>query len=376
MSVIAELATNEWGIVVAIVLARLLVPLLIPRVPLVILVCLVLDAADNSLLARFTEVDLGPGGPYQSFDKALDIYYLSIAYLATMRNWTSVPAFRVSQFLFYYRLLGVFLFEALDSRAMLLIFPNTFEYFFIVVEVIRLRFDPARFSLRFWLLLAAGIWVFVKLPQEWWIHVHQGDFTDAIVDSPIIGVVAALVVVGLLALVLLVVRPRMPAPDWGFRLIAEPLPDQADAETRAARRLRRTQLHWGELAEKAGLLALLSVIFATILSDVTATGLEVAIAAIAIVCANTAISLAYARSARVTVEAAAARFATLLAANVVLVYVASHLIEDSGDFPLGEGLFFAFLVTLILWLYDAYRPVYEGRHASPSAPARPRLAVT
>lgn len=369
MSVIAELAADERAIVVAIVLARLLVPLLIPRIPLVILVCLVLDAADNSLLARFTEVDLGPGGPYQSFDKALDIYYLSIAYLSTMRNWTSVPAFRVSQFLFYYRLVGVFLFEALDSRAMLLIFPNTFEYFFIVVEVIRTRFDPARFTLRFWLLLGAGIWVFVKLPQEWWIHVHQGDFTDAIADAPIVGVVAALIVLGLVAVALFVVRPRLPAPDWSFRLAAEPLPGQADAETRDARRRRKGQVHWSELVGKAAFLALLSVIFATILSDVTATTLEVAVAAVAVVCANTAISLAYARSRRVTVEAAAARFATLLAANLALVYLASHLIGESEDFPLGEGLFFAFLVTLILWLYDAYRPVREARHAPP-APSR------
>jgi len=372
--VIAQLATDERAIVVAIVLARLLVPLLIPRIPLVILACLILDAADNSLLARFTEVDLGPGGPYQSFDKALDIYYLSIAYLATMRNWTSVPAFRISQFLFYYRLLGVLLFEVLDSRAMLLIFPNTFEYFFIVVEVIRTRFDPARFSWRFWLPLAAGIWVFVKLPQEWWIHIHQGDFTDAMGDSPIVGVVAALIVLGLVALALFVVRPRLPVPDWSFRLAAEPLPGQDDPVTRDARRRRKGHVHWSELVEKAGLLALLSVIFATILSDVTLTGLEVAVAAVAVVCVNTAISLAYARS-RVTIERAAARFATLLAANLALMYLASHLAGDSKDFPLGEGLFFAFLVTLILWLYDAYRPVYEARHAPPSAPSGLRVAV-
>ena len=73
-------------------LARLFVPLLIPRYPLVIIVALVLDAVDGSLLEQFTSVDTGPDGPYQSFDKALDIYYLAIAYVATMRNWTSQPA--------------------------------------------------------------------------------------------------------------------------------------------------------------------------------------------------------------------------------------------------------------------------------------------
>ena len=26
--------------------------------------------------------------------------------------------------------------------------------------------------------IAAGIWIFIKLPQEWWIHIAQLDFTD------------------------------------------------------------------------------------------------------------------------------------------------------------------------------------------------------
>jgi hypothetical protein len=30
-------------------------------------------------------------------------------------------------------------------------------------------------------------------------------------------------------------------------------------------------------------------------------------------------------------------------------------------FPLGTGLFFAFLITLVASFYDVYRPVYEAR---------------
>ncbi len=26
--------------------------------------------------------------------------------------------------------------------------------------------------------LAAFIWIFIKLPQEWWLHIAQLDFTD------------------------------------------------------------------------------------------------------------------------------------------------------------------------------------------------------
>ena len=141
---------------VAIVGARLFIPLLIPRLPLVIVVVLVLDAADQTLLATYTDVDTSEAGAYQSVDKALDIYYLSIAYLSAMRNWTSNAAFRIAQFLFYYRLVGVVLFELTDERLFLLIFPNTFEYFFIAYELARLRFDPSRISARFWLLTGRG----------------------------------------------------------------------------------------------------------------------------------------------------------------------------------------------------------------------------
>ena len=113
------MAADDRLAIAAIVLARLTLPLLIPRVPLIILAALVVDAVDNSLLAQFSSIDLGPDGPYQSFDKALDIYYLAIAYLSTMRNWTSTPAFRIARVLFYYRLVGIVAFELLDSRAML-----------------------------------------------------------------------------------------------------------------------------------------------------------------------------------------------------------------------------------------------------------------
>jgi hypothetical protein len=90
-----------------------------------------------------------------------------------MRNWTSTPAFRIARFLFCYRLVGVVAFELLDSRLMLLVFPNTFEFFFIAYEGLRTRWDPERWSGRFWLYVAGGIWVFVKLPQEYWIHVCE-----------------------------------------------------------------------------------------------------------------------------------------------------------------------------------------------------------
>jgi hypothetical protein len=340
------------------VLARLFVPLLIPRYPLVIVVALVLDAVDGSLLEQFTSVDTGPDGPYQSFDKALDIYYLAIAYITTLRNWTSQAAVSVAQFLFYYRLVGVLAFELSGERAMLVIFPNTFEFFFIAYSLIALRYDPARRSTRFWVGLAAGLWVGVKLPQEYWIHVAQLDFTDAVADHPWFGVLCALGVLGLAALAWFVVRPRAGAPDWGWRFAADPLPESLnEAHERHAHRLRRGGVLWRELAEQIVLLSLMSVIFAEILPAVQASALEVAGAVAVIVVANTAVSMYSARSRRVP----SLPFAGLLAANLAFIYLLSTFFSASENFPLGTGLFFAFLITLNLWLYDVYKPVYDLR---------------
>src|SRR5690554_2973937 len=98
-----------------IVASRLVVPLWIPRFPLpAIILALVLDGIDGGLLEQFTSMS---EEGYQSYDKALDIYYLTIAYLSAIRNWTNPVAVRIAMALFYYRLVGVLLFEFFESRA-------------------------------------------------------------------------------------------------------------------------------------------------------------------------------------------------------------------------------------------------------------------
>jgi hypothetical protein len=348
-------------LVLAIVAARLLVPLWFPRLPLLIVVVLVIDAVDQTLLATFTDVDTSESGPYQSVDKALDVYYLAIAYLTTLRNWTSHPAFRIARFLFYYRLVGTVAFELTDERALLVLFPNTFEYFFIFYELVRGRYEPARISARFWLLAAASIWVFIKLPQEYWIHGAQLDFTDAVRDHPWFGVAVVAVLLAAAFVLVRVVFPRLPAPDWAWRFGAEPLPATlVKAHTRY------------EALEKIWLLALMSIIFASILPGIDATVMQVVVGVTAIVLANAAISLAAASRGGFGLESVAAEYAALLAANLVLVYVANALMSDRRDFDLGYGLFFAFLIATIIWLYDAFRPVYVGRFRAAGDPPAAR----
>jgi hypothetical protein len=165
----------------AVVLARVAVPLAILRFPLpAMLAALVIDGVDQTIFQTFTNLDLSG---YQSYDKALDVYYLSIAYIATLRNWTSLSAFGVGYFLYYYRLVGVVLFELTQLRWVLFVFPNTFEYFFDFYEAVRTRWDPRRMSRGLLIGAAAFIWIFIKLPQEWWIHVAQLDMTRPIPRS-------------------------------------------------------------------------------------------------------------------------------------------------------------------------------------------------
>ena len=166
-----------------------------------------------------------------------------------------------------------------------------------------------------------------------------------------------------------VVYPRLPAPAWGWRLGADRLPASlVDAHARYARRLESGRVLTREAVEQVWLLALLCVIFATILPEVDATVLQVFVGVTAIVFANAAIGLGAARRGGFGLESAAARYAALLAANLVLVYLANALLGDRRNFDLGDGLFFAFLITTLIWLYDVFRPVYDLRFAGLSAP--------
>ena len=110
-------------------LARFLVPLLIPLFPLpAMIACLVIDAVDQTVFQPWRRTLTSTG--YQGYDKALDIYYLTIAYLVDAPQLDQLAASRSAGSCYYYRLVGVVLFERPAMRWLLLLFPNTFEYFF------------------------------------------------------------------------------------------------------------------------------------------------------------------------------------------------------------------------------------------------------
>ncbi len=345
------------AVFLAVVGGRLLLPLLIPRWPLpAIVACLVLDGVDQTIFQAF---GYDPPG-YQSYDKAMDVYYLAVAYLATLRNWSSAAAFVVGRFLYFYRLVGVVLFELLQMRSLLLLFPNTFEYFFIAYEAIRSRWDPLRLLLAGWVSVAGLIWVVVKLPQEYWIHVAQLDVTDTLADHPWTRwvLVGALVAAALLAR--LVVLPRTPERDWPWRFEADPLPDAVDEGREiAAWHAAHSRLWSRPTLEKVLLVSLLSVVFAQTLPGVRMSDAQLFVAVGVLVVDNAALSLAGARRS-VSYASLGGAFAVRMTVNVGLV-VLLELVLGGRTLPTLTTVFFLFMLSLLTTMHDRWLPVREYR---------------
>ena len=349
-----------------VLLIRFFLPFTILRWPLPgVVACLVVDGIDQTVFQWF-----GYDPPfYQGYDKAMDVFYLGVAYISTLRNWVSMPAFNVSRLLFFYRQIGVVAFELSQVRALLMIFPNTFEYFFIAYEAIRARWNTVRFQLKFWVITAAFIWVFIKLPQEYWIHIAQLDFTDTVRDYS--WFLPTLIVLALAALVLLwvFVRPRLDPADHSWQITAPPVPAAIDNAAERAAYMARYGKVWSVASlEKTLLIGLLFVIFASVLPTTDLNNLRLFSWVGVFVLINAAISLWVVRR-NYSTESVLTTFVARLVVNFGLV-VGLEVIFGT-DTSVGDMLFFLVLFSVLITLYDRYRPVYEYRaHQQPGdAPA-------
>ena len=92
------------------------------------IIAILVDTSDIFLMNL---LDLGGLGSYQRFDKYADLAYL-LTFLAVAWRWQG-PARSVAVGLFAYRIVGFVAFEATGQRAVLLFFPNLFEFWFVFV---------------------------------------------------------------------------------------------------------------------------------------------------------------------------------------------------------------------------------------------------
>jgi hypothetical protein len=351
---------------------RLAVPLLIPRFPLpAILACLVIDAADQTIFQQLTDLNLDG---YQSYDKALDIYYLTVAYTSVLRNWTDGFAISVARFLWYYRLVGVLLFEITQERWFLFIFPNTFEYYFIAMEAIRLGWDQRRLTKRAVIGITAFIWIVIKLPQEWWIHIAQNDFTDfmketvfgvdgtdswgtAFSNRPLVLAAIVLVLVGV-ALVALHYWRRRPTQDWPLRFDSDR--QRSDTVTGSTDG-EQPALAWPRL-EKVVLISLTAAIFSRVL-QVEARGWQIVLGVAVVVLVNAGISTWMARRGS-DWRSIGIEMVVLTVVNAIVIQVVAGIVGDRMN--RGQAWFFAYLLALIIVLYDRFRARLIERSADPA----------
>ena len=223
-------------------------------------------------------------------------------------------------------------------------------------------------TFRFWVLSAAAIWVFIKLPQEWWIHVAQLDTTDLMRAHPTATVLLAVVAAVLFAVAWRIVVPRLPDADHRWTFAAERVPsdvDPAALETYWARYGRVLSL---PVLEKVALISLVCAVFAEMLPSVDATPVQVTFAVAVVVVADAAVSLWTARLGRRPLTAVGG-FAAVAAVNAGLVLLDRLVLRPDRGPATGTTLFFVLLLALIVSLYDRYRPVYALRFAADATAA-------
>jgi hypothetical protein len=277
-------------------------------------------------------------------------------------------------------------FELTQMRALLLIFPNTFEYFFIFCELVRSRWSTSRMGPKTVVIAAVSIWALIKLPQEWWIHIAQLDMTSfakerlfgvatdsswmaAISARPSVLMAAALCFLALGALLWWIVARKAPAADHrAFRLAADPLPDGLRGAELYRTARTQSRILDSALAEKAVLLSLVCVIFATMNPTLEGHSLRVAVSVALFVALNAVVSQWLARRGHgwrtVAVELGVV---AVMNFGLVMVQGAGAGVLGFRDSPLPSTLFFVFLLTVNIVLFDRYRTVYVARRALSSS---------
>lgn len=366
--------TSDWIVFALVVAARFLVPLIIPFFPLPgILLALVIDGVDQTIFQVFTNLPLDG---YQSYDKALDIYYLTVAYISTFRNWVNADAFQVSRFLFYYRLVGVALFEITYWRPLLIFFPNTFEYFFIWYEAVRLWWDPRKLPRTFVVSAAVGIWLIIKLPQEYWIHIAQMDATDfikenllgaspetpwpvVIADNWLVILIALVVIAVALWLIISWLRNVLPKPDHGIIFAADKTVERpTEAQMKGARLEWQRQIFDRDLFEKFIMIGLLALIFSHVLPNATTSTLGIFIQTGIFVTINTIVSHILARRGT-SFASGVVHFLVVLALNAGITLALALL--PGGVTNWVNSVVFVLLISLLVTLYDRFQPIHLAR---------------
>ena len=180
-------------------------------------------------------------------------------------------------------------------------------------------------------------------------------------NVPVTLALLVLVVV-LVILARWLVVAKLPPADWGFTLAADAhglgvTPEQVlAAQQRAAR-----QFFSGALLEKVVLVSLVTIIFAEVLPTVQVQPLHLAYGVALIIIANTVVSQWLVKRG-VEWHSAVREFIVMALVNVAILGLFSVILPGMNvplDAP--ATLFGLLLLTLLVTLYDRFRPYYDAR---------------
>jgi hypothetical protein len=151
---------------ILVVLARLLLPLIILRLPLTGLgVAIVADWADFYFIGHYSF--------YQEVDKWLDLYYLALCLIVAWR-WRNQIARKIAIWLFAYRLVGVVALSIWQAQWLLLIFPNLFEpWFMFCLLLMYLGGSKQIFTSWRQTIVPLILLLIPKMLQEYILHFYQ-----------------------------------------------------------------------------------------------------------------------------------------------------------------------------------------------------------
>jgi hypothetical protein len=119
---------------------------------------------------------------YQALDKYLDQVQLLLFLIVAIRRWDGAER-RIAVALYAYRIAGFVAFELTGERLLLLLFPNVFEFWFVLVAGLHAFRRPVRWTPTLTAVVLAVL-TLLKEIQEWLLHAarlfDQITFVDAL----------------------------------------------------------------------------------------------------------------------------------------------------------------------------------------------------
>jgi hypothetical protein len=161
-----------------------------------------------------------------------------------------------------------------------------------------------------------------------------------------------------------IIRKKAPPFDHGLRLKADPLPPLLRGAEPYRKVRAETSIFGWALREKVALTAIVCVIFGLMLTGGEASTLRIIIGVAIFTVINAAVSHWMALRGR-SWRRLAGELVTMLIVNLIIVLALEALDRwlgvRSARAPFGMTLFFSYLLTLVIVLYDRFRTVYKAR---------------